>query len=237
MTKRPAPLPAIRSGQSVILVVARLPEHGKVKTRLASCIGTDAALDLHAAFLRDTLGLAARVARQLDALPVLAYAGDRLPSGELAGGLPLMEQESGDLGRRQVAAHRRLFAAGAAAIVTIGSDSPTLPESRFTAALERLTDHDAVVDPADDGGYTLLGVSRPLPGLLDGVPWGTAGVQAALTRNALAAGLRLAWLPGWYDVDDREGLDRLERDLNAGGDILAPESAAALASWREQSAS
>jgi glycosyltransferase A (GT-A) superfamily protein (DUF2064 family) len=215
MSQRPTPLPTIRSGQSVILVVARLPEHGKVKTRLASCIGADAALNLHAAFLRDTLGLAARVARQIDALPVLAYTGDRLPS----------------------AAHGRLFAAGAAAILTIGSDSPTLPESRFTAALDRLADHDAVLDPAGDGGYTLLGVSRPVPGLLAGVPWGTNGVQAALTRNALAEGLRLAWLPGWYDVDNREGLDRLERDLNAGGDIVAPESAAALASWRERSES
>jgi rSAM/selenodomain-associated transferase 1 len=237
MSERPTPLPTIRSGQSVILVVARLPEHGKVKTRLASCIGADAALNLHAAFLRDTLGLAARVARQIDALPVLAYTGDRLPSEELTGGLPLLEQESGDLGRRQVAAHGRLFAAGAAAIVTIGSDSPTLPESRFTAALDRLADHDAVVDPAGDGGYTLLGVSRAVPGLLARVPWGTNGVQAALTRNALAEALRLAWLPGWYDVDNRKGLDRLERDLNAWGDIVAPESAAALASWRERSES
>jgi rSAM/selenodomain-associated transferase 1 len=237
MSKRSTPLPAIDPGQSVILVVARLPERGKVKTRLASCIGADAALDLHAAFLRDTLRLAVRMARRLDALPVLAYAGERSPSAGLAGGLPLMEQENGDLGHRQISAHRRLFAAGAATVLTIGSDSPTLPESHFVAALEALADHDAVVDPASDGGYTLLGVTRPVPGLLEGVPWGTSGVQAILARNAAAQGLELAWLPGWYDVDDREGLERLERDLETAGEARAPDSAAALASWRESRAS
>lgn len=237
MAKRPTPALAIRPGQTVILVVARLPERGKVKTRLASSIGIDAALELHAAFLRDTLRRAACMARRLDALPVLAHTGDRPPPEELTGGLPVMEQEKGDLGRRQVAAHTCLFAGGAGSVLTIGSDSPTLPESHFVAARDRLADHDAVVDPAGDGGYTLLGVARPVPGLLEDVPWGTAGVQAALTRNGAAAGLRLAWLPGWYDVDDREGLDRLERDLEAGGDILAPASAAALASWREGRAS
>jgi rSAM/selenodomain-associated transferase 1 len=237
MSKQPAPLPPIRSGQCVILVMTRLPECGQVKTRLAACIGTDAALDLHAAFLRDTLELAVQVARKLDALPVLAHTGNGPPPGSRTWGLAAMKQESGDLGCRQVAAHRRLFAAGAAAVLTIGSDSPTLPESRFTAALDRLADHDAVVDPAADGGYTLLGLERPLPGLLAGVPWGTAGVQAALASNASSARLRLAWLPGWYDVDDLKGLDRLERDLEAGGSSLAPESAAALAIWREQSAS
>ena len=96
--------------------------------------------------------------------------------------------------------------------MVIGSDSPTLPVTILRAAFGTLRlDADVVLGPAEDGGYYLVGASRPVAELFRGIPWGTPGVLEATVAAASRAAARLVLLPTWYDVDVPEDFDRLTK--------------------------
>jgi rSAM/selenodomain-associated transferase 1 len=197
-----------------LILFAKRPRKGRVKTRLAAELGRDATLALYRAFLDDQIrflrGFAGRhqVELCLDGVPDADLGLDRLAS------LCVTKQGPGDLGRRLLRAFRRSRRAGARATVVIGADAPTLPRSLVDGAFRELDrGRPAVVAPADDGGYVLLGMDRPRGALLHGVPWGGSRVLAVTRRRAAAAGLGLRELAGWYDVDDLASLARLEADL------------------------
>lgn len=221
-------LPPIPAGRPVVLVMARLPELGRVKSRLARSIGEAAALRLHEAFLRDTLALAGTAARRLQGRAVLAYAGDGLPGDHGLSELACFAQSPGDLGQRQAHAQDLLFQRGAGAVITIGSDSPNLPIDRILAAWQERSRADVVVVPAADGGYALLSLTRPLSLIFRQVPWGTADVLATVTARVSAGELTLHRLEPWHDIDDLDGLRRLQRELSSGPEA-APRSARILA--------
>jgi rSAM/selenodomain-associated transferase 1 len=217
MTEQIPPIPA---GRPVVLVMARLPELGRVKTRLARSIGEAAALRLHAAFLADSLALASTAARSLQGMAILAYAGDGLPGDHGLNGMACFAQCTGDLGQRQAHAQDLLFRQGAGAVITIGSDSPTMPVQHIRTAWQDRSRADVLVVPAADGGYILLSQTRPLPCLYQQVPWGTAGVLAAVTARATENELTVHRLGPWHDIDDLDDLRRLQREL-----ALTPEAA------------
>ena len=92
----------------------------------------------------------------------------------------------------------------------IGSDLPTLPSSHLSAAFEALeAGADLVLGPADDGGYYLIGMSRPTPAVFEGIAWGSARVLQATRAAAAAPGLRVHEIAPWYDVDTAEDLARV----------------------------
>lgn len=136
-------------------------------------------------------------------------------------GWNLAPQGAGGLGARLSRAAEEAAAAGVERLVVAGADSPLLPLSLVEGAFAALPDRDAAVAPAEDGGFVLLGlaVGRIPPSaassLFRAVPWGTAGVLAAILRNAAASGLDLLRLPGSRDVDRPEDLNRLRRELAA----------------------
>ena len=106
--------------------------------------------------------------------------------------------------------------------MVIGSDSPTLPVAILRAAFGTLRlDADVVLGPAEDGGYYLVGASRPVAELFRGIPWGTPGVLEATVAAASRAAARLVLLPTWYDVDVPEDFDRLSADLTGAGPATA----------------
>ncbi|MFQ5768408.1 MAG: TIGR04282 family arsenosugar biosynthesis glycosyltransferase, partial [Acidobacteriota bacterium] len=222
-------------GRPVLVIFARRPEKGQVKSRLVPLVGEEGALKLHRAFMRDTLANLAPAARHLRAAVVLAVTGNGAldPADVPAGAVDqVISQAGGDLGRRLLESQRRLFRAGATAVVAVGSDSPTLPISLLTGALEGLRQVDAVFSPAEDGGYVLVGVNRPLPVLFHGIPWGTREVLHVSLRQLSSAGLSSLCLPGWYDVDDDVGLARLTAEIRIQGS-RAPASAAVLKNLRQ----
>ena len=95
-------------------------------------------------------------------------------------------------------------------MVFVGADAPTLPASRVLEALAALRrGAHAVVAPAEDGGYVLIGLRGVRPPLFHGIPWGTPDVLARTRAQAARAGLSLAEIEPWYDVDDEAGLRRL----------------------------
>jgi rSAM/selenodomain-associated transferase 2/rSAM/selenodomain-associated transferase 1 len=133
-----------------------------------------------------------------------------------AGGTPLLVPQSGDdLGERMSAAWRQLFRAGYARVILIGSDLPSLPPSRLADADRALQrGADLVLGPAEDGGYYLVGLSRPTTSIFTGIAWGGPDVLRQTLARAAAAGLRAATIGAWYDIDSPSDLSRL---LGEGG--------------------
>jgi rSAM/selenodomain-associated transferase 1 len=191
----------------VVLVFARAPTRGAVKTRLAATVGDDAALAVYRWLAERTLralGGPARTwtLRALVAGDVEALGGWRALVDEVR------SQRGGDLGARMAAAMGDALREGYARVVIVGTDCPTLDAARVRAALQALREAPAVIGPALDGGYYLLGGSAPLP-VFDGVPWSTA-VVADETRARLArAGLPWRELSAEPDIDRAEDLAHL----------------------------
>jgi glycosyltransferase A (GT-A) superfamily protein (DUF2064 family) len=126
-------------------------------------------------------------------------------------GFPLLAQGDGDLGARMAKATADLLAAGHAGVVLIGSDSPTMPVAILRGAVDAVRAGDGVVlSPAMDGGYTLIGLSRPQPRLFENMPWSTGEVYELTVRRAREIELPVVALPRWYDVDDVASLAMLE---------------------------
>lgn len=197
-------------------VFARAPVPGHVKTRLARAIGPRAAATLYRRLGRLVVaatrgsgyrtvvwftppGARSVVRAWLDGLGV---AGFRLQSG-------------GGLGARLIHAFGRLFAEGDRAVVIIGTDCPGLARRTVARAFAALRSHDLVLGPAKDGGYYLIGLRSPEPGLFRGIPWSTPAVTRATLARARALGLRLLLLDPLRDVDT-------ERDARALGLLESP---------------
>jgi rSAM/selenodomain-associated transferase 1 len=201
--------------------MAKHPEPGRVKTRLAGVLGDDVACRLYHAFLRDLAGRLSRLS-----YPVTwAYTPAGSPFPDLLPGARCRPQQGADLGERMAAAVADEFRAGAAAVLVIGVDAPHLPAPYLAEAAAALASgSDVVLGPAADGGYYLIGLAAPAPGLFQSIPWSTAGVLAATVAAVGRLGLRLHQLPPTFDVDEPADLDRL-REVLAHDGALLPETA------------
>ncbi|MBI5836041.1 MAG: TIGR04282 family arsenosugar biosynthesis glycosyltransferase [Candidatus Eisenbacteria bacterium] len=187
-----------------------------MKTRLAAALGPVRAAELYGGFLADTLGLVTRLR-----LPASVFTtGGRLAGfRELApAGTSWVPQGSGDLGARMRRAFAACFRAGARRVVMLGTDSPGLPARHVRAAFRALDRCDVVLGPALDGGYYLVGLDRPRPELLRGMPWGEPSLLEATARRARETGAGLALTDPWFDVDNARDLALL-RDLAARGEF------------------
>jgi rSAM/selenodomain-associated transferase 1 len=194
-----------------VVVLAKLPEPGRVKTRLCPPLTPDAAAELQQACLCD---LWARLAPLSPVRRLLCHdppdAGERFRH-LLGGRTDLLAQVEGDLGDRLIATFQALFARGLGPIVALGADSPDLPLPLITHALQMLASDscDVVVGPAADGGYTFIGLNRFYPEPFLRIPWSTSEVCAFTHTRCIQAGLRLETLESWEDVDDVSSLVRL----------------------------
>ena len=196
-----------------LILFAKTPRLGEVKTRLAPRLTPELALLLHEAMLADQTEFV------------------RSLSGETRSCLVCLdsEQGEGDLGERMNRALSRAFSQGASRAAILGADAPTLPRTLLEDAFDRLRrGADAVIVPARDGGYVLLGASHPVPSLFGAVPWGTPEVVAATRRLAGESGLVLAETSPWFDVDVEEDLVRLAHELSADPS-RAPATASVIA--------
>ena len=203
---------------AAVVVMAKAPMVGAVKTRLAPVLTAEEAADLYHCFVLDTLDLVRGVA----AFRVLAYAPAESHAW-FAATCPdflLLPQSGADLGARMAHVFSTLFGQGAGPIVLVGADAPTLPTHLVTRALVTL-EHgggDVVLVPAEDGGYCLIGLAAPQAALFIDMPWSTPTVLARTLDRAAAEGLRAVLLESWWDVDTPDDLRRLA--------AAAPDSAA-----------
>lgn len=223
---------------AALIVFAKVPEPGAVKTRLAPPLSLEGAADLYGAFLADALAAFAAPGAFGDGVDVavrlhLAPSDAPLPAGLVPDGVTVHTQRGDGLGARMAQAFAEAFAAGYDRVVIIGTDHPTLPLSSVGDAFRALAAPSTVaLGPSDDGGYYLLGLNRPFPSLFE-MTYSHAGVFEATLARAVEAGARPVVLPPWYDVDDAASLARLVAAWR-GGAPVGPQTAAALARLTER---
>ena len=217
-----------------LLIFAKAPVPGRVKTRLAGRLGARGAARCYRQLLRRTLALA-RAARLC---PVELWCAPDARHGFFAAcrreyGVRLRRQCAGDLGKRMSHAFERV-STGSGYAVLIGGDCASVGPAELRAAFGQLAaGRDAVLGPAADGGYVLLGLRRPCPSLFRGIAWSTPAVLAATRRRLHRAGLDWIELPAGWDVDTPADLQRLRQPEKLSplkGSVQAVEAPATSAS-------
>ena len=227
--------PRLRGGLGrpvAVAIMAKAPLAGAVKTRLCPPLAPAQAAALARCFLLDKI---AHLRTLRGARPVVAFSpADARPLFiTLAPDFGLVAQRGPDLGARLAAALGDLLADGHAGAIAVDSDTPSLPTAFLQMAVDRLGDPavDVVLGPSEDGGYYLIGMKRVHDALFTAMPWSTPRVLAETERRARAAGLALARLPGWFDVDTAADLGRLRASLARGEGAPAPATRALLEAW------
>lgn len=189
-----------------MLVFARAPQPGRAKTRLIPRLGAWGAARLQArltARAMDTARAAGVGPLELHVTPSRRHASFR------ALGMALRDQRGADLGERMHGAIARALR-HYRAVILIGSDCPSLRAEHVRRAARWLRGGcDAVLAPAEDGGYGLIGLRRVSPALFQGVEWGAPDVYARTAAKLSARGFRWRALPTIWDVDRPQDLERL----------------------------
>jgi rSAM/selenodomain-associated transferase 1 len=209
-------------------VFVRVPEPGKVKTRLVPPLSGEDACRLYTAFVHD---LFERLGRLRKIRGTVFYAGDEL--GSLSTIIPksyaMVRQEGATLGDRLQAAFDDLLSGENRTAIVIGSDSPDIPIQYIKRAFLKLKHKDVVLGPASDGGYYLVGLKTPAPDIFDEVEWGGPLVFQQTLERVKSQNLTLSLLPLWYDVDTPGTLQLLAdmidaRRVERSGRLMATEA-------------
>ena len=193
-----------------VIVFARTPVAGQVKTRLAAGVGAARALAVYEALLSHTCGAVRRAG--FDARVHLA--GD-IPERDLwsEAGFTRRPQQGADLGERMHEAFRTAFAEGVRKAVIIGTDCPGLGPAVLQEAFRRLDEAEAVVGPAEDGGYVLLGLTSPVRAIFENKVWSSDTVLADTLSDFARLGMGVAQLEPLRDVDTAADLRHLEAEF------------------------
>ncbi len=217
----------------LLAVFARAPELGRVKTRLCPPLTSEQALELHTALVADSLDHFGRVERAgleralLLSQPLLDPQDLTVPEA-----WAVSIQADGDLGRRLASLFYSAFRRNVTRLVVLGSDSPTLPLDVIHEAFDELERRKAVVGPAEDGGYYLLGASAWIPELFQHIDWGTSEVLSQTTAVLVEKKLDFATLIPWYDIDRSKDLEKLRQEIGylkrSAPDLVPVRVAAAL---------
>lgn len=193
-----------------LMIFAKAPIPGQAKTRLIPVLGPVGAARFHAACVRDVIERHTQAGR---AITVWRAGPPEHPFwAELPPDVAFADQPTGDLGVRQATAFAATLAHGGP-VVIVGADSPTLPPELVDLAFAALERVPAVVGPARDGGYYLLGLHRVapdvLPAIFAGIPWSAPTTEGALSAGLARAGLAVERLATWYDLDEPADLEAL----------------------------
>jgi rSAM/selenodomain-associated transferase 1 len=195
---------------NALLVFAKQPTPGRVKTRLTPTLLPAEAAKLYHCMLQDTLTKAKSLAGAARFIFYVDEDGAADYFRGIAPGAELFPQEGETLGDRMENAFARAFARSFQRVAIIGTDSPDLPPGFIESAFALLGNEnvDVVFGPAEDGGYYLLAMKRLHGELFRGISWSSGSVLADSLARCAAAGLTVELLPVWYDLDTVEDLQR-----------------------------
>ena len=196
----------------MIIVFVKYPEPGKSKTRLIPAIGATKAAEIQHQMSRQTIATARQFGHKTLNDVEIRFTGATAEAMATLYGTDLRyrEQSGGDLGRRLRLAIDEGFCAGAPAVVVIGTDCPALTVAHLGAAQDALAETDAVLGPAFDGGYYLIGLRQPQHALFEGIAWSTNQVLRQTLDAASRAGLSVRLLETLADIDRPEDLKLLD---------------------------
>lgn len=204
----------VPKGLCALAVMTKAPRAGHVKTRLIPPLTPEEAAALNVCFLRDTTAAISTAALNGGALGIAVYTpigAESAYAGILPAEFQLVPQRGEAFGERLVFALEDLFRLGFESVCLIDSDSPTVPQHAFSEAATILAQSDdaVVLGPSEDGGYYLIGLKKLHRGLFEDISWSTERVLEQTKERARKMNLKIHLLPAWYDVDDRETLQRL----------------------------
>ncbi len=209
------PTSRLQRAESALVIFAKAPIPGQVKTRLCPPLTPDEAATLHGSFVLDTLERTKTAVARLK-LPFDRYLACAPSSThvffkimEERQDVRLIDQVGDDLGARMNQAFETMFAVGYRRVLIVGTDVPTLPFDHYKQALALSETNDLVLGPAFDGGYYLIGLKRTAPDLFTGIPWSTDQVLKLTQEKAAKLGLKISLLPPWRDVDTIDDLQAL----------------------------
>ena len=210
----------MRRPRRALIVMAKRPEPGATKKRLAPPLTPDSAAQLYECFLLDTLDFARSLPDVKPFVAVLPVQPDAY-FRDIAPDVEQVQQLGKNLGERLDHVLTHCLAAGFDHVAAIGSDVPTLPAWHVTEAFDLLTNEavDMVLGPSEDGGYHLIAWKRPYPQLVRPVQMSTSRVLNETLDLAKSEGVRVALLPKWYDIDEPEDLERLKREIRSGSPL------------------
>src|SRR4029077_3403066 len=208
-----------------LVIMAKAPKTGMVKTRLAESLPSPAVTALYRCLLEDTLALA----RSLTSVKVavMCPASDHDELAPLLGNtVQVVAQKGEGLAAGLTSVFRHFTAAGRQHVIAFNSDSPHLAPSVLDSAFEMLATHDIVVGPTHDGGYYLVGAKATHPSLFEGDGMGTrSALDRLLTRTKLLE-LSTGFTEPFYDIDVADDLIQLAGELR-----LTPAKAPRTAAW------
>jgi uncharacterized protein len=208
-----------------VCIFAKLPVPGRVKTRLATAMGSQAAAELAPAMLQDVWSVVANTPR---AMPVLAAA----EPGDFDIDVPndrLWLQHCTDLGSRIESILRRGLEIASSAIA-LGADSPLVTMGDLAQAIEELAFGNAVLGPCDDGGFYLMGLNSCPAGVLAAIPWSCQVTCEAAESQLRSSGMKVSRIRTGFDVDTLADIWRLRREL----DCVPPEVAPRTRRWLDE---
>ncbi len=202
-----------------LLFFVRYPVAGEAKTRLIPRLGPEGAAKVYRLIAEEVAGEVRRFPRPDLIRVAFVEPPERLEEarGWLGKGFEFEPQARGDLGERLTDAFNWAFGKGAGRVVVIGTDCLDLRGNLLQEAFEALMQNDAVLGPALDGGYYLIGLSRPLPEVFEGIPWSTEKVSRAALERLGRCKATCKLLPPLRDLDTPEDLDAL---LPRWGEVL-----------------
>jgi uncharacterized protein len=212
-----------------LVIMAKAPRPGSVKTRLAGSLSLQAVTDLYRCLLNDTIALAHAVDHVEIAIMCPASDVEDL-SHAVAKTVRIVPQTGQGLAAGLASVFTHFATASHQRVIAFNSDSPHLPASVLEAAFDVLGTCDLVVGPTHDGGYYLVGAKASHPGLFTSDGIGTANALEALLTRARALGLSVHLTDPFYDIDVEGDLTRLAAELRLGPG-RAPRTAVWLKQW------
>ena len=187
--------------RNALAIMARTPVLHHTKTRLATKLGAQGALAAHVEMVESTLSRLHSIATEIDVSLWVTEVESVSEAWAQKFGFALYRQKGCGLGTRMEHILSSLLASGAKAACLVGTDCPNIDTGYVAAAFAALEETPIVFGPAEDGGYGLVGVTQPTPGLFSKIPWGTDRVMQDSRKSALNLGLAVSELPLIWDVD------------------------------------
>jgi len=216
-----------------LVVMAKAPRPGMVKTRLAQTLSTEAVTVFYCCLLDDTLALARSLNLGDVEVAVMCPESDVDELAQLAGSdVSVVAQKGEGLAAGLTSVFAHFSENGQRRTIAFNSDSPHLPASVLERAFEALATCDVVVGPTYDGGYYLVGAKAAHPGLFNGDGMGTSNALDTLLERVRSLGLSVSLADPFYDIDVMSDLIRLDTELRQQSPPRAPRTAAWLEQWR-----
>ncbi len=193
--------------KGALIIFAKVPDKNNVKTRLAGHLTDDQRLKLYTKLLKDTIWKLRCIP---DIKTYICYTPASAEGYFNRIGLAVFPQSEGDIGKRMFEAIQYVLAKGYERVVLVGVDIPGLSDLIVTDAMNMLALNDVVFGPAQDGGYYLVGLRKPIEDLFEGIEWSTKDTLKQSIRRAESLGLTVSFTEVLSDIDTIDDVKRVE---------------------------